>query len=322
MGEKKAASPHAAPAAPPPRSHAGASSGSTCNHASHSASSGGGTSTVTTMAGSKRQREGTIEYLGLPDGVLDEAILNRVSAIAQQNVCCHCFPSCLTKLTHLCLLCVCCLVSVFVAQCHSMQNCVGVDGRGLAAGVAAKLPYGCPYADRRPMPPARRFAVPEDRATPGTIEVRKAPAAVLGAPSRPSVICLYAQFEMGGPDKYKRVTPMPPSDGKAAREGWFRQCLAAIAQLSPPPSSVAFPHEIGCGLAGGDWPRYDAMLKAFADANPSMEVLVVRWTGGGGGAAGGGPNRGMGGRGGGGGRGVCFKCSQPGHWANACPRGR
>ena len=112
MGEKKAASPHAAPAAPPPRSHAGASSGSTCNHASHSASSGGGTSTVTTMAGSKRQREGTIEYLGLPDGVLDEAILNRVSAIAQQNVCCTLFSQLFDKSSHTCACCVCVVLSL------------------------------------------------------------------------------------------------------------------------------------------------------------------------------------------------------------------
>lgn len=193
--------------------------------------------------------------------------------------------------TFACACHVCRVVFLFAVLCDSMQNCVGVDGRGLAAGVAAKLPYGCPYADRRPMPPTRKFAVAEDRATPGTIEVRKAPAAVFGASSRPSVICLFAQFEMGGPDKYKRVTPMPPSDGKAAREGWFRQCLAAIGQLSPPPSSVAFPHEIGCGLAGGDWPRYDAMLQAFADDNPRMEVLVVRWTGGGGGERGRGPKK-------------------------------
>jgi hypothetical protein len=115
MGEKKAASPHAAPAAPPPRSHAGASSGSTCNHASHSASSGGGTSTVTTMAGSKRQREGTIEYLGLPDGVLDEAILNRVSAIAQQNVCCTLFSQLFDK-AHTLVLAVC-VLSCLCVRC-------------------------------------------------------------------------------------------------------------------------------------------------------------------------------------------------------------
>ena len=45
---------------------------------------------------------------------------------------------------------------------------VGCDGRGLADGVAKKLPYGCSYAARRRMPPQNKFAVPEDRAVLGT----------------------------------------------------------------------------------------------------------------------------------------------------------
>ena len=53
------------------------------------------------------------------------------------------------------------------------SNCVGCDGRGLAAAIAEKLPYGDTYKDRRPMPPARKFAIPEDRAVPGSIAVRR-----------------------------------------------------------------------------------------------------------------------------------------------------
>ena len=75
----------------------------------------------------------TIERLDLPGGVLDDSILARVAAIAQ--------------------------------QC----NCVGCNGRGLAAGVAEKLPYrNCPR-----MPPANKIAVPERRSAPGTIDVRR-----------------------------------------------------------------------------------------------------------------------------------------------------
>jgi len=69
-----------------------------------------------------------LSFLALPGGVLDDSVLGRVDAIAQQS------------------------------------NCVGCDGRGLAEGVAKKLPYGCSYADRRRMPPQNKFAVPEDRA--------------------------------------------------------------------------------------------------------------------------------------------------------------
>ena len=82
--------------------------------------------------------------------MLDPSILSRVDAIVQQS------------------------------------NCVGCDGRGLAAAIAEKLPYGDTYKDRRPMPPARKFAIPEDRAVPGSIAVRRG--------SGPAVVSLFAQF--------------------------------------------------------------------------------------------------------------------------------
>ena len=99
----------------------------------------------------KRPRSGPrIERVHAAGGVLDPSILARVDAIVQQS------------------------------------NCVGCDGRGLAAAIAEKLPYGDTYKDRRPMPPARKFAIPEDRATPGSIAVRRG--------SGPAVVSLFAQF--------------------------------------------------------------------------------------------------------------------------------
>ena len=98
----------------------------------------------------KRARTPQIERVHAAGGVLDPSILSRVDAIVQQS------------------------------------NCVGCDGRGLAAAIAEKLPYGDTYKDRRPMPPARKFAIPEDRATPGSIAVRRG--------SGPAVVSLFAQF--------------------------------------------------------------------------------------------------------------------------------
>ena len=98
----------------------------------------------------KRARTPQIERVHAAGGVLDPSILSRVDAIVQQS------------------------------------NCVGCDGRGLAAAIAEKLPYGDTYKDRRPMPPARKFAIPEDRATPGTIAVRRG--------NGPAVVSLFAQF--------------------------------------------------------------------------------------------------------------------------------
>ena len=43
-----------------------------------------------------------------------------------------------------------------------------------------------------------------------------------------------------------------------------------MASLNLP--SIAFPEQIGCGLAGGDWGAYERMLEEFADANPDVRV--------------------------------------------------
>ena len=222
-----------------------------------------------------------VQRLDLTGGVLDDSILVRVDAIAQQ------------------------------------ENCVGCDGRGLAEAVARKLPYGSSYSSRRRMPPQNKFAVPEDRGVPGTIVVCRPPAP---GPGRPIVVNMMAQFEMGAPNKYKRVKPMPPDDGAATREAWFQQCLDKIAAIQPPLGSIAFPYQIGCGLAGGNWSRYDAMITRFAERCPATQVYICKLTGDGGPT---GTGRGRGGGGGGGGRGRagdrCFKCGQTGHWASYCP---
>jgi hypothetical protein len=187
-----------------------------------------------------------VERLTLPQGILDESLLKKVDAIAQQ------------------------------------ENCVGCDGRGLAEALARKLPYGCSYADRRRMPPANKFAIPEDRAKPGTIDARKPPASVFGAGGgRPIVINMFAQWEMGAPGKYNRVHPAPPSDHAPARQGWFSSCLDAIGQLDPPLRSLAFPDQIGCGLAGGDWRVYEAKILDFAERHRHIKVFIVRLASGG-----------------------------------------
>lgn len=49
------------------------------------------------------------------------------------------------------------------------------------------------------------------------------------------------------------------------------QGLEALAQLDA--QSFAFPHLIGCGLAGGDWQQYEAALEAFADEVAAPVVI-------------------------------------------------
>ena len=177
---------------------------------------------------------GQLQRCALPGGLLDQSLLRRVDAIAQ--------------------------------QC----NCVGCDAAGLAEALPKVLPYGNSYADRRRMPTAKQFSVRADRAKPGTIDVRAPP---VPAPGFPTVINMFAQWEKGKAGAYNRVQPSPKEDN-AVRERWFRECLHAIVELRPRPASIAFPHRIGCGLAGGSWEAYDAMLASFAREHPDIEVLV------------------------------------------------
>ena len=87
---------------------------------------------------------------------------------------------------------------------------------------------------------------------------------------------------MGPAMKYRRVRPEPAGgDTKANRLRWFKEGLAKLAAEGF--RRVAFPHEIGCALAGGDWKQYEAAIADYGAANPEVEILIVTWGGGGGG---------------------------------------
>ena len=61
----------------------------------------------------------------------------------------------------------------------------------------------------------------------------------------------------------------------SSREAWFRACLQQIGGMPGRPRSIAFPYQVGCGMAGGSWPAYEAMLLAFACEHPEVDVVVA-----------------------------------------------
>ena len=127
--------------------------------------------------------------------------------------------------------------------------------------------------------PGQRFAREEDRPLPGSIDVRRPPESETNA-AGPIVINCFAQWELGTPLKYRRVRPpLGMCDSRQQREQWFASCLRAIGELHPIPTPLAFPKEIGCGMAGGIWRNYESMIEAFAKEHPECEVIIVRWTG-------------------------------------------
>jgi O-acetyl-ADP-ribose deacetylase (regulator of RNase III) len=141
-----------------------------------------------------------------------------------------------------------------VQQC----NCLSTKPHGLSETIAKKWPEADPYSVRRKLN-GRNMAVISDRAVAGTI-------LVLG-----KVICAFGQVAMGKPGRFDSVGR---PDSAADRLNYFKACLGQIALLKP--KSIAFPYKIGCGLAGGDWPTYEAVLQAWSTANPDIDVTLYK----------------------------------------------
>lgn len=101
-------------------------------------------------------------------------------------------------------------------------------------------------------------------------------------PIRPAVVNLCAQFHPGGPSA---------DDDSGRRKSWFEDALRDMTYqitrrhaqnpnearpniVSPNEVRVAFPTKIGCGLAGGSWPDYLAILERWAAQHPFHVTFV------------------------------------------------
>ena len=147
-------------------------------------------------------------------------------------------------------------------------NCTSTHSQGLSAAIAEKWPAVQPYSDRKPY--KGHWAREEDRDTPGTIKIYK-----LKPPSNiKGVICAFAQYTHGKPGTLKDPLKIEIPDSAADRVRYFGECLEAIATLEP--MSVGFPYRIGCGLAGGSWKVYERMLQRWAEAYPTIDVVVYQ----------------------------------------------
>ena len=134
-----------------------------------------------------------------------------------------------------------------VHQC----NCRTTRAMGLACSLFCSFPHADTYNPKlAPMPPKR---------VPGTLTLHGGPGTGLRG-----VINLYGQD-----------APGKTAETKAQRLTWFQNALQQLADV-PNLNSVAFPHGIGCGLAGGSWTQYEAALGAFAVLTPKTEVYIVQ----------------------------------------------
>ena len=154
-------------------------------------------------------------------------------------------------------------------------NCLTIRAAHLSASVFRRFPHADIYAERG------REGVTRDgglRHVPGTLEVRGGGAGVgAGAgEGKRLVINLLGQLGPGKPAGYRAIAGVGRlPDSQLLRQQWFREGLIAIGAL-PGVTSVALPHGIGCGAAGGDWAAYSAMIEAFAHAHSHIRVRIYR----------------------------------------------
>lgn len=146
--------------------------------------------------------------------------------------------------------------------------CTACRPHGLSATLAAAFPYSNIYSLRRPIKPGYNFAVAADRSTPGTAMI-----VGNGTATQRYVAALFGQVAMGKPGRYNSGgLPDTPAD----RQMYFKSALDDLAKQIPPTASLAFPYKIGCGLAGGDWATYSAMLETYAADHPEFKIVLYR----------------------------------------------
>ena len=137
--------------------------------------------------------------------------------------------------------------------CHQV-NCKGVMGAGLAKQIRNKYPFV--YFDYT-------RALQYENAGLGHIVVSH-----VDDGNCKIIISMFGQDGYGRDKKY--------TDYNA-----FKECLKTLkktldAYSTSFISSVAFPENIGCGLAGGNWNIILPMIQEFAD-NIKQDVYIVRF---------------------------------------------
>lgn len=135
-------------------------------------------------------------------------------------------------------------------------NCVSFGAAGLAKQLFESKPTANVYNTRQ---------VPSEL---GTIHVTHPDAGF------PGVINMFAQYFPGSFSGGGR-------DSATIRLAAFKKCLDAIAEqifsgaLDGGP--IAFPWHVGCGLAGGHWPEYEAAIQEFASrVSCKTSVYIVQ----------------------------------------------
>jgi hypothetical protein len=145
----------------------------------------------------------------------------------------------------------------FTCNISHQVNATSKKPGGLAKALVEAFPFASLSLDER------EDTGPQDSLL-GTVRIDKDPERA----TKVTVFSIYGQRYGGKPGK--------PNDSSADREKYFARALAHLAAQAPDLASIAFPENIGCGIASGDWAHYQAMIHDFADAMPGCTVYIVR----------------------------------------------
>jgi hypothetical protein len=140
--------------------------------------------------------------------------------------------------------------------------CAGIELDPLGHEIATAYPLANPYATRQPDPSTPHRCLRYQDTSAGHIQVFPRES-----DEHHRVVGFFAQYDAGPPRR--NLSP----ETVDMRIFWFKICLEKLQKV-PGLDSVAFPGGIGCGMAGGDWRDYGAMIKEFAENNRGIEVAV------------------------------------------------
>ena len=145
----------------------------------------------------------------------------------------------------------------FTSNIAHQVNATSKKPGGLAKALVVAVPFADLSLDER------EDTGPQDSLL-GTVRIDKDPE----PGTKVTVFSIYGQRNGGKPGKH--------NDSSADREKYFARALAHLAVQAPDLASIAFPENIGCGIACGDWARSQAMIHDFAETMPHCTVYIVR----------------------------------------------
>jgi O-acetyl-ADP-ribose deacetylase (regulator of RNase III) len=161
-----------------------------------------------------------------------------------------------------------CSAEVICHQC----NCVSRHAAGLAKDLFEKYPWADCYKNRGTASENGNYKA-------GSIFMIRDLVQIL-RPKKHVPLTVINIFGQVYPGK-----PRWGTDSKEKRKEYFGQALETLSELlmiDPPGigrdeiyNQIAFPYKIGCGLAGGNWDDYYAMLEKFA-SKIDMPVVIYK----------------------------------------------